>query len=266
MVKFSVIIPVLNEEGNLPSLYARLTKVMRRLGESYEIIFVDDGSTDSSFQILSNIYQIDSEVKVIKFTRNFGQHPALMAGFDSAQGEIIITIDADLQNPPEEIPKLLSKLDDGCEVVFAIFMQRKHPLFRRVGSQFTKWVLSKLLPMDITNLSGFRAIKNTVVAQLKLFHEKSKFLDGLLCWMGYKVGTVEVEHNVRQAGKTKYSAFKLLSLWLDMVVSLTGLPLRIATFSGFLLGTIGILLALYYFIMRVFLGLAYRDLLPLSFS
>lgn len=251
-VKFSAVIPVFNEEGNLEVLYTRLTKVLESLGEPYEIIFVDDSSTDGSFQILRDLHQRDSNVKVIRFTRNFGQHPAISAGLHFAQGEVIITLDADLQNPPEEIPKLLGKLDEGYEIVFGVLQKRKHSAFRRAGSSFAKWVLAKLLPVEMTNLSGFRALRSEVVAHLKLFSEKNKFLDGLLCWMGFRVGIVAVEHHQRRSGKTKYSLFKLFSLWFDMVVSFTDLPLKITSFVGLFLGIIGFLLALFYLI-RYFL-------------
>ena len=251
-IKYSVVIPVFNEAENLEVLYARLTKVMDSLDGPYEIIFIDDGSTDGSFQILQELHQKDSNVKVISFTRNFGQHPAVMAGLHASRGEIIITLDADLQNPPEEIPKFLDKLDEGYEVVFGVFQQRKHSAFRRTGSSFAKWVLGRILPVQATDLSGFRALRSYTVAQLKLLNEKSKFLDGLLCWMGYKVGKVEVAHEERHSGKTKYTPFKLLTLWLDMVVSFTHLPLKIAIFGGFLLGVVGLALALFY-LVRYFL-------------
>ena len=253
-LKFSVIIPVFNEEGNLEVLYDRLTKVMERMGEPYEIIFVDDGSAEGSLRILKDLHQKDNNVKIISFTRNFGQHPAVMAGFDFVLGEVVITLDADLQNPPEEIPKLLEKLDEGYEVVFGVPRKRKHSLFRRAGSSFAKWVLAKLLPVDVTNLSGFRALRANVVDQLKLLGEKSKFLDGLVCWMGFRIGTVEVEHHERQSGRTKYNLFKLINLWFDMVISFTDLPLKIATLGGSFLGTIGFLLALFYFIRYLLYG------------
>jgi len=251
-IKYSVVIPVFNEAENLEVLYARLTKVVDNLDGSHEIIFVDDGSQDNSFQILRGLHEKDNNVKVIRFTRNFGQHPAVMAGFDTAGGEIIITLDADLQNPPEEIPKLVEKLDEGYEVVFGVFQQRKHSAFRRAGSRFAKWVLGRILSVEATDLSGFRALRSYTVAQLKLLNEKSKFLDGLLCWMGYKVGKVEVAHEERHSGKTKYTPFKLLSLWLDMLVSFTELPLKIAIFGGLFLGVVGLALALFYLI-RYFL-------------
>jgi len=251
-IKYSVVIPLFNEQENLEVLYTRLTRVMGNLGEPYEIIFIDDGSTDGSFQILRDLHQKDNNVKVVRFTRNFGQHPAIMAGFHASMGEIIITLDADLQNPPEEIPKLLDKLDEGYEVVFGIFQRRKHSAFRRAGSSFANWVLGRILPVEATGLSGFRALRAYTVAQFKLLNERSKFIDGLLCWMGYKVGKVEVAHEERHSGKTKYTPFKLLSLWLDMVVSFTHLPLKVAIFGGLCLGVVGLALALFY-LVRYFL-------------
>jgi len=247
-IAFSIVVPVFNEAENLEPLYARLTKVMLDQKRPYEIIFIDDGSSDHSFQILKNIYNKDKKVKIVRFTRNFGQHPAIMAGFNTAKGETIITLDADLQNPPEEIPKLIMKIKEGYEVVFGVFRERKHSAFRRIGSSFSKAVLAKVSPVKTTNLSGFRALSSHTVDHLKLLHEKSKFLDGLLCWMGYKVGTVEVQHDQRYRGKTKYTTAKLITLWLDMVVALTELPLKIATFGGLFLGFIGIVLALFYFV------------------
>ena len=251
-MNFSVVIPVFNEQDNLESLYGRLTKVMQGLESTYEIIFIDDGSTDNSPDIIQKLHRKDSHVKLIIFTRNFGQHPATMAGFSSAHGEVVITLDADLQNPPEEIPKLIRKLNDGYEIVFGIPQNRKHSIFRRTGSAFTKWILRKALPVGSANLSCFRALRLNVVAELKLLDEKSKFIDGLICWMGFRVGTVKVKHNKRHAGKTKYSLFRLLSLWFDMVVSFTDIPLKIAAFGGLILGISGFLLAIFY-ISRYFL-------------
>jgi glycosyltransferase involved in cell wall biosynthesis len=249
---YSVVIPVFNEELNLPPLYSRVTAVMGSLGQPYEIIFIDDGSKDNSFQILKSFQEKDTNIKVIRFTRNFGQHPAVMAGFESARGEVVITIDSDLQNPPEEIPVMLKKLDEGYEVVFGIFKHRQHSAFRRAGSAFTKKVLSMILPSGVSNLSAFRVMRSYVVERLQLFSERSKFLDGLICWMGYKVGTVEVEHDKRFAGKTKYNLFKLVAMWFDIVVSLTDMPLKFATYVGIILGTLSLLLALFY-VIRYFI-------------
>ena len=247
-IDYSIVIPVFNEEDNLLELYQRLTTVMSDLSANYEIILIDDGSTDNSFHIIEALCDNDNHVRAIQLTRNFGQHPALVAGFDAARGEVIITLDADLQNPPEEIPKLVEKLNEGYEVVFGVFQQRKHSVFRRAGSLFTKWVLSKIIPADTTNISACKAVKSYVIDQFMLLSEKNKFFSGLLCWLGYRVSTVELRHDKRRAGKTKYSTFRLVTLWMDMVVSFTDLPLKIAIFGGLFLGLFGFALALFYLV------------------
>ncbi len=244
--KYSIVIPVYNESDNIEKLYHRLSAVMNATGDPYEIIFIDDGSTDNSFFKLKSIHQEDGNIKVIKLTRNFGQHPALMAGFHSSRGEVIITMDADLQNPPEEIPKLINRLGNDCDVVFGVFKSPTEPIYRRAGSAFARWVLSIMLPSIPTNMSGFRALRAEVVDQLRLFSETNKFIDGLICWMGFKIESVEVERIPRQSGKSKYNLFKLGRLWFDMVVSFSDMPLKIATYSGICLGGAGFLLAIYY--------------------
>jgi glycosyltransferase involved in cell wall biosynthesis len=247
-MEFSIVIPILNEQDNIPVLHNRLTSVMQGLGKDYEIIYVDDGSSDNSYQLLVDLHGKDNHIKIIRLTRNFGQHPAILAGFKITKGRTVITIDADLQNPPEEIPKLIDKLNEGYDIVFGVFMKRKHNLFRRAGSQFAKWVLTRVIPVETTSLSGFRALRSYTVDHLKLLNETSKFLDALLCWMGYRVGTVEVAHDERLSGKTKYTPLKLISLWLDMVISFTDVPLRIAMLLGTVFGIIGLLMAIVYFI------------------
>jgi undecaprenyl-phosphate 4-deoxy-4-formamido-L-arabinose transferase len=247
-VVFSVVIPVFNEEGNLKPLHTRLTKVMRALKKPYEIIFVDDGSTDKSFDILYKLHERDKHTKVTRFTRNFGQFSAILAGLHSVKGQVIITIDADLQNPPEEIPKLIKRIEDGYDVVFGVFKRPQEPIYRRAGSALAKWVLSKIMPRVPTNLSGFRALRADVVEQLKLFGERHKFIDGLICWMGFKLDIVEVARYQRHKGKSKYNLFKLISLWLNMVVSFTDLPLRLAMLLGAVFGIVGLLMAVVYLI------------------
>lgn len=251
-MKLSIVIPVFNEEDNIMELYRRLTAVLYR--SVYEIIFVDDGSTDKSFHLLSNIAGGDNSVKVIQFTRNFGQRQALMAGFEQAKGEVIITLDADLQNPPEEIPKLLGKLNEGYEVVFGVAAKREDRFYRKMGSAFAKWTISKLIPVKTINQSGFRALRAYTVAELSKFNEKNKWIDGLLCWMGYKVGVVEVEHNHRYSGKSKYNLVKLITLWVDMVVSFTDIPIKLSIFIGSLLGLAGIALAIFYLLVYFISG------------
>lgn len=252
LLDLSVVIPVFNEENNLTILHDRLTAVIQSLGKTYEIVYVDDGSSDNSFRILRDLNGYDDRARVIQLTRNFGQIPAIMAGFAAARGEIIITMDADLQNPPEEIPKFINKIENGYEIVFGVFQQRKHSAFRRAGSWFTKWVLARILPVEETSLSGFKAMRSYVVDQLVKINDKSRFLSGLLCWMGYKVGTIEVKHDDRYSGRTKYSTFKLVAQWLNMVVAFTALPLKIATFAGLFLGLCSLALTVFY-VIRYFM-------------
>jgi len=253
-VYLSVVIPLYNEEKNIEELNSRLVRVMEALGETYEILFVDDGSTDKSFDILQGLHNKDDHVKVIRLTRNFGQPAAKSAGFDFSKGKIVITIDADLEHPPEEIPKLIKKIEEDYDVVYGIFPERKHSNFRIAGSGFSKWVLSKIVTVGRTNISGFAAISSSAIERLNLCGERTRFLSGLLSWTGANVGTVEVEHHYRHAGKSRYGVFKLLGLWFDMIVSFTDLPLRLASVGGFLLGTIGLLMALGYLIRYLVSG------------
>jgi glycosyltransferase involved in cell wall biosynthesis len=157
-------------------------------------------------------------------------------------------LDADLQNPPEEIPKLIKRIEDEYDVVLGVFKRPQEPIYRRAGSAFAKWALSRVMPSVPTNLSGFRALRADVVEQLKLFGERHKFIDGLICWMGFKVDVIEVARHARYAGKSKYNLFKLIGLWLDMVVSFTDIPLRLAILLGAVFGIVGLLMAIVYFI------------------
>jgi len=253
-VQISVVIPLYNEEESIEELYSQLVPVMVDLGEPYEIIFVDDGSKDKSFDILQGLHIKDNHVKVIRLTRNFGQPAAKSAGFDFSKGKIVVTIDADLEHPPEEIPKLIKKIEEGYDVVYGIFSERKHSTFRIAGSGFSKWVLSKIVTVGRTNISGFAAMRASAIERLKLCGERTRFLSGLLSWTGANVGTVEVEHRYRHAGKSRYGIFKLLGLWFDMIVSFTDLPLRLASVGGFILGAIGLLMALGYLIRYLLYG------------
>lgn len=245
----SVVIPVLNEKDNLVLLHNRLTRVLKDIGDTYEIIYVDDASTDGSWEIIKQLRNDNDKVRAIHFTRTFGQKAAVIAGLSKSVGEKVITMDSDLQNPPEEIPKLLDKLDEGYNVVFGIPNEKKHSWYRRWGTAFGKYTMSKLLPSVPSNWSGFRALSRVVVNQLINMSERNIFIDTLLCWMGYKMIAIEVEHRDRNAGKSKYNFFKLMGVYLDLVITLTDIPLRIATFGGLFLGALGFLLVFAYIIM-----------------
>ena len=266
-VHFSVIVPVFSEAENLEELHKRLSIVMKNLRKHYEILFVDDGSTDDSFPLIKHICLKDKNTKAIKLIRNFGQHAALSAGLQHASGNVIITLDADLQNPPEEIPKLIDKLSEGYDLVFGIFTEKSHSPFRNLGSSFAKYVLSKIMRNTRTNFSTFRAIRSELVSRLNTLPEKNRFLDGLMLWLGAKTTTISVIHSKRLKGKTKYNLAKLVKLWFDMVTSFSDFPLKFATYSGVIFGIIGFILACFYlarkFILARFLN---RKLFHRSFA
>jgi undecaprenyl-phosphate 4-deoxy-4-formamido-L-arabinose transferase len=162
---------------------------------------------------------------------------------------VIITIDADLQNPPEEILKLIEKIDEGYEIVFGNPIKKSHSFYRRLGSSTAKWILSKILKTKNVSFSGFRVLRSNVVKNLLSLEESYKFIDAMACWMGYRAISVDVEHDERYSGKSKYSLFKLINLCLDMIISFTNIPLKIAIFGGLLLGGLGFVLVIGYIVM-----------------
>ena len=256
-LKFSVIIPVLNEEGNLVAIYTRLTKVMEDLEQSYEIIFVDDGSTDRSFQILKDLHQKDSHIKVIRFTRNFGQNTARMAALDCCKGENIILMDADLQHQPEYIPKLLARLNEGYDIVYGVPRKRQDNLFKRVTSKAYIHLLAKLTGQDMNpNTSAFRVITRRVVTYIGQFRETSPFFQGLIVWLGFPYAFVEVEHGRRHAGKTKYNLSKLIKLASEGILSFSTIPLHLAGYLGFTVSIISFGIGTYMILKYLISGVA----------
>jgi undecaprenyl-phosphate 4-deoxy-4-formamido-L-arabinose transferase len=216
-IELSVLIPVYNEEDVLEDLKRRLMPVLEEITHNFEIIFIDDGSRDNSAAIIKSFYEEDRRLKGIKFARNFGQHAALSAGLRYARGSKIVTMDADLQNPPEEIPKLLNGLSNGHDLVWGKFESRHHSYFRKAGSAFAKYILSKMMRGVQTNISTFRAIDGTLVENLNELNEQSRFLDGLLIWLGANPKAIVVKHAPRAKGKTKYTFFRLIRLWFDLL-------------------------------------------------
>ena len=212
-VELSVVVPVFNEEGNLKPLYTRLTKVMRALGEPYEIILVDDGSSDSSFQILKGLHQKDKNIKVIRFTRNFGQHIAITAGLDCCKGRFVILIDADMQHPPEEIPKLLGKLSEGYDIVYSVPSKRHDNLYRRLSSKVYLSLSVNLTGQAINpDIAPVQIMTRRVVDYMTQLKGQSTFLGRLVAWVGFPYAVVNVEHEERFAGKTGYSWQKMIRL------------------------------------------------------
>ena len=260
LIEISVIIPACNEQDNLIPLYSELKKVLDFLKKPYEIIFIDDGSTDRTFDVLSKINRKDKKIKVIKFRRNFGQASAIDAGFKNSKGDIIITTDADLQNDPKDIPKLLSKMREGYHVVSGWRYKRKDNLMKKFFSKISN-SLRMLLTGERIHDSGctLKAYKRECIENLDLYGEMHRFIPAILFWKGYKIGEIKVNHRPRKFGKSKYSVKRLVKGFLDLLVvffwqKYSARPIHLFGGSGLVLFIIGMLLGLVLVILRLFFG------------
>jgi dolichol-phosphate mannosyltransferase len=243
----SVIIPVYNEEENIPILYDRLTGVLSRLGRPFELIFVNDGSRDRSATLVKDLALQHREVKYIDFSRNFGHQVAVSAGLDYASGQVVVIIDADLQDPPELIIDMYQRWQDGYEVIYA---KRK----RRRGESFMKLLTAKVfyrLMARITSIEipldtgDFRLIDRKIVNVLKRMPEKHKFLRGQIAWAGFRQTYVEYERQERLAGETGYTYRKMLRFALDGITAFSDTPLKLVTFFGIFVSIVAFLVAIY---------------------
>ncbi|MBU0506835.1 MAG: glycosyltransferase family 2 protein [bacterium] len=256
MIKISIIIPLYNEEENLQEMYSRLTSVLTKRGSSYEIIFVDDGSTDKSSERLLAFNEKDTHVKVIQLSRNFGQPAAIAAGLGLSDAEYTLVLDADLQNPPEEIPKLLDEIESkDYDIVYGIRKNRKDTFFRRFSSNFLYWYMTKVFHIKLPRgISAFRVMNRNMVDFFNHLPEKTRLYGALSSWKTNNYKCIEVSHSTRFKGKSKYSFFKLFKRTTDLAIAFSLLPLRWIGFSGIMvaLGSIGC--AFYYLIQRLLYG------------
>jgi glycosyltransferase involved in cell wall biosynthesis len=269
----SVVIPAYNEEENVPILYEKLKKVLDSLGEDYEIIFVDDGSTDGTYQRLKQLAEKDSRLKVIRFKRNYGQTAAMSAGFEHAKGDVIITLDADLQNDPEDIPLLLEKLEEGYHVVSGWRKDRKDPfLSRRLPSMIANWLISKITGVHLHDYGcTLKAYRAEVVKDLELFGDMHRFLPALTKRRGAKITEVVVRHHPRMFGKSKYGIGRTIRVLLDIMLvkflnEYINKPLYMFGSVGFLLLGLGLFSLFYLIFLKLFLEepIGRRPLLILS--
>ena len=215
----SVIIPVFNEEESLPTLYERLKGVLDKISGGHEMVFVDDGSQDDSFSTLKEISKQDPNVKVIRLRRNFGQTAALVAGFDEARGDIIITIDADLQNDPSDIPHLLDKMDEGYDIVSGWRKNRKDPLISKaLPSKLSNKMASWLTGVTLHDFGcTLKAYRKEVVKGIQLYGELHRYVPAVASSMGVRVAEIEVSHHPRPYGKSKYGITRLMRGMLDLI-------------------------------------------------
>jgi glycosyltransferase involved in cell wall biosynthesis len=238
----SVVVPVFNEEECLPELYERLREVLRTFAPESEMLFVDDGSTDRSFAVLSAFHEADGQVRVIRFVRNFGQQMAVSAGLRNARGKIVAILDADLQTPPEELPKLVAKLREGYDIVYGVRERRHDPLWRRLGSWAMSNLLYRVIGIQIPDAaSNCVALDRRLVDNLNLYNERSRYFSGLFAWLSYgRHGGVPVRHQDRAAGQSKYRLTQLVTLTLNFVCNFSTIPLRLPLYLGVLLCLVGV--------------------------
>ena len=251
----SVLVPVLNEEESLPELHKRLRDTLNGIGKPYEIIYINDGSTDTTEVLLERFHADDKRVKVIEFNRNYGQHMALFSGFEYAKGEIIVTIDADLQNPPEEIPKLVDKAEEGFEVVATYRKQRKDSLFRKLPSYIVNKITAKLVGVKLRDYGCMlRAYRRNIIDYMNMCPESSSFIPALANTFAKRITEIEVAHEERKTGTTKYSLFKLWRLNFDLMTSFSLWPIQMISTLGVAIAALGLLFAMFLFVRRLFLG------------
>lgn len=243
----SVILPIYNEAGNIQMMYDRLCTALESLEKSFEILFVNDGSADHSLQIIAALAENDSRVKYISFSRNFGHQIAISAGIDHCEGEEVVLIDADGQDPPELIPDMLNKLAEGYEVVYARRKKRNgESTLKLLTAKWYYRLMQKITQVPIPLDTGdFRAISRKAVDVLKQMPEQNKFYRGQIAWIGFKQSAIEYERDERVSGDTGYSYRKMIRLAIDGITSFSDLPLKLATLGGFVCAGIGFILILY---------------------
>jgi glycosyltransferase involved in cell wall biosynthesis len=219
-IRYSIVVPFFNEQENIPPLYMKLTEVMDSIGDPYELVFVDDGSRDSTFRVLSEIYEHDRRVNLIRLRRNFGQTPALKAGFDFARGAVIISMDGDLQHDPEEIPRFLEKIEEGYDLVSGWrYARRDHWLMRQIPSRAANWMMAKLSGVELHDFgTTFKAYRREIIQEIQLYGELHRFIPALASTAGAKIAEVPIENLERKSGKSNYGIGRTIRVFLDLMI------------------------------------------------
>lgn len=245
----TIVIPILNEEESIPLLYERLTTELEKFGRPYEIIAVDDGSRDTTFERLRELSLADPRLRVVRFRRNFGQTAAFVAGFERARGDVVITIDADLQNDPADIPRLLTKLDEGYDVVSGWRLKRQDAfLNRRLPSIIANRVISKVTGTSLHDYGcSLKAYRREVVQDLQLYGELHRFIPAIASWQGVTVAEIPVHHEPRRFGKSKYTISRTFRVILDLLtvrffLSYATRPMQIFGLIGMVFGLLAVII------------------------
>jgi glycosyltransferase involved in cell wall biosynthesis len=246
----SIVIPFFNEEGNVEEMHRRVKAVMEQTGRTYELIYVDDGSRDRTYELLKEIYDQDPLVRVIKLRRNFGQTAGLQAGFDHARGDVIVSMDGDLQHAPEEIPQFLAKIDEGFDIVSGWRVDRKdNALMRKFPSRVANRLMGKLVNVKIHDFgTTFKAYRREVVQSIRLFGELHRFIPALISREGFKITEIPISNINRLKGKSNYGLSRVKRVFFDLLtvkfmVSFIDRPLQIFGVLGVSFGGVGFLIA-----------------------
>ena len=252
----SVVIPVYNEAENLEALYQRLTTTLDQINQPYEIILTNDGSRDLSIEILRDLHQRrPQQIRIIDFNGNFGQHMAIMAAFERVQGDVIVTLDADLQNPPEEIPKLLAAYQQGHDFVGGFRKQRQDNAFRRYASKLNNKIRFRITKIRMEDQGCMlRAYSRRIIDLMVASQERSTFIPALAYSFASNPIEIEVEHSIRAAGESKYRLYDLLRLNFDLMTGFSLIPLQAFTVFGMLVSLLSTLFVIYMLLRRVIIG------------
>ena len=258
--RYSIVAPAYNEEEVLPEFHSRIREVMDRLGEPWELVVVNDGSTDTTSEVLSQLHAQDPRVCVVDFARNFGHQIAVTAGLDHARGDAVVIIDADLQDPPEVIADLIARWKEGWEVVYGVRSEREgETWFKLFTARLFYRLIGALTDVDIPPDAGdFRLLDRRVVEDMRTMREHRRFIRGMTSWVGYRQTGVSYVRHARLAGETKYPFWKMFRLALDAITGFSGFPLRLATICGSILLGVGVIFGL------VLLGLRLTGSNPLA--
>ena len=255
---FTIIAPIYNELENIPELYPRMREVMDRSGEAWELILVDDGSTDGSTTLIRKLAENDARVRPVIFARNFGHQIAVTAGVDYARGDAVIIIDADLQDPPEVVLELIKKWREGYDVVYAVREERQgESWFKKTTASLFYRLIYRITDVEIPMDTGdFRLMDRKVVDVMKHMREKHRFLRGMSAWVGFKQVGVSYKRQPRFAGETKYPLSKMIKLAINAVTSFSYFPLQLATYMGFIAAGLSVLAIPIIVVLRLTTGTA----------
>lgn len=253
----SIVVPIFNEEENIPLLYERIRGVVDSLSCRYELILIDDGSVDDSLPLLMGLSERDPCVTFVSFTRNFGQYSAISAGLELARGDAVVVIDADLQDPPEAIPEMLERWEEGYDIVYGRRLRRdKEPVTKKASSFLFNRLMHAIADVDFpVDTSDFRLMDSAMVRHLNGLQERERFLRAQVAWLGGRTTEVEYDREPRHAGKTNYTFARRLKLSLVGIMSFSSTPLRIMSLISFFIFMLSVIAALVVFIQRVFFGL-----------